>query len=177
MSVQSKEELDGFYTERDPWGYRSNKDDAMRRARLLSVIPRKQYCRVLEIGCGDGFVTSQLPGDAVIGIDLSRRAIEYARGQADVRTTFRQMSLFDLPYAGWRNTFDLIVIAGMLYPQFIGEGARLVTLIVDDLLLPGGHLITAHIFEWYRLRFPYTTLSRQYYRYREYSHVLEAYQK
>lgn len=177
MSIQSREDLEEFYAERDPWGYRSNSDDAMRRARLLSVIPKRQYCRVLEIGCGDGFVTSQLPGDAVMGIDLSFKAIEFARSQADSRTTFWQMSLFDLPHTGWRNMFDLIVIAGMLYPQYIGEGNRLAMVIVDDLLLPGGHLITAHIFEWYRLRFPYTTLSREYYRYREYTHVLEVYQK
>jgi SAM-dependent methyltransferase len=177
MLIQSREDLERFYVEHDPWGYRDSSDDAMRRVRLLSVIPQKQYGRVLEIGCGEGFVTCQLPGDDVIGIDLSLKAIEHAQSHANTRTTFQQMSLFDLPHAGWSNTFDLIVIAGTLYPQYIGEGARLATVIVDDLLLRGGLLVAAHIFEWYRWRFPYTTLSREYYRYREYTHVLEVYQK
>jgi hypothetical protein len=73
--------------------------------------------------------------------------------------------------------FDLVVITGVLYPQYIGEGQRLVYTIIDDLLEAGGHLVSAHIAEWYQCRFPYISVTREYYRYREFSHVLEVYIK
>jgi 2-polyprenyl-3-methyl-5-hydroxy-6-metoxy-1,4-benzoquinol methylase len=177
MSIQSRDELERVYTSPDPWGYSGNKDDVIRRSRLLSVLPKRHYERVLDIGCGDGFVTRQLPGDSIVGIDLSANAIAFANSPADSRIKYQQMSFFDLPHAGWAHSFDLIVITGVLYPQYIGEGNRLATVIVDELLKDGGHLVTAHIFEWYRLRFPYTALVREYYGYREYTHVLEVYEK
>lgn len=87
------------------------------------------------------------------------------------------MSLFDLAHTEWTQHFDLIVITGILYPQYIGEGFLLASSIIDDLLMPGGHLVSAHIMEWYKFKFPYITISREYYQYREYTHVLEVYEK
>ncbi len=176
MSIQSRDELEKWYQTPDPWGYEGNADDLNRRAMLLSVLPKKRYARVLDIGCGDGFVTHRLPGAAIVGVDLSEKAIEYAKRRETPHIDYRQLSLFDLPGAEL-GRFDLVVITGVLYPQYIGDGHLLAYTIVDDLLEPGGHLVCAHITEWYRCRFPYTTISREYYRYREYSHILEVYVK
>lgn len=177
MPIQSKDELEQFYDRPDPWNYSDNDADLVRRARLLAVIPRRQYAQVLDIGCGNGFVTSRLPGEAITGVDLSSNAISYATAVADSRTTYLQKSFFDLSQAGWTNQFDLVVITGVLYPQYIGQSLLLASTIIDDLLSPGGHLISAHISECYRFRFPYTTLTREYYQYRDYTHVLEVYEK
>lgn len=177
MSIQSKEELEQFYDRPDPWNYSTNEADLARRARLLAAIPQREYRQVLDVGCGNGFVTSRLPGDAVIGIDLSVNAISYAMENANPRTTYRQMSLFDIPQAGWSGIFDLVVITGVLYDQYIGQGRLLASTIIDDVLAPGGHVVSAHILEWYRPLFPYTTVSREYYQYKEYTHVLEVYEK
>lgn len=176
MSIQSREELESWYRIPDPWGYESNTDDLNRRAMLLSVLPKKRYERVLDIGCGDGFVTHRLPGAVILGVDLSEKAIEYAKRRETPHIEYRRLSLFELPAARLGH-FDLVVITGVLYPQYVGNGHLLAYTIVDDLLESGGHLVCAHIAEWYRSRFPYVTVSREYYRYREYSHILEVYVK
>ncbi len=173
MPVQSREELEQWYEKPDPWGYETNPDDLNRRAMLLSVLPRKRYKNVLDIGCGDGFVTWRLPGDSIVGVDISANAIAYAKSKNHPNVEYLQKSLFELPEMGWQHRFDLIVITGVLYPQYIGEGRMLAYTIIDDLLELGGHLVSAHILEWYHCRFPYITLTREYYRYREYSHILE----
>ena len=60
--IQSSDDLDKWYGQADPWGYESNPDDLKRKALLLSELPVKDYQRVLDIGCGHGFITRDLPG-------------------------------------------------------------------------------------------------------------------
>lgn len=175
--LQSVESLEEFYEKPDPWDYENNQDDISRRALLLSVLPKNLYEKVLDIGCGDGFVTSQLPGKEILGIDISANAIQHATKKKLPNTQYVQCSLFDLPRAGLKSPYDLIIITGVLYPQYIGASEALVYTIIDDLLQSEGHLVCCHIEEWYRGRFPYMTLHREYYPYREYTHVLEVYLK
>ena len=177
--LQPVEEIEKWFEKTDPWGYEDHPSDQQRRALLLSVLPKKSYRKILDIGCGDGFITSRLPGEEVIGVDISENAIQQARDKYKKLShiSFETASLFELPESGWDQTFDLIVLTGVLYPQYTAEGDMLAFTIIDDLLEPGGHLVSGHIDEWYRFRFPYLTLHREYYSYREYSHVLEVYLK
>ena len=175
--LQSIEELEKWYENEDPWRYEQNPDDLQRRAILLSVIPKKQYNKVLDIGCGNGFITNYLPGKKIIGIDISSRAIQFAKKKAPPHVEYFTYSIFDLPFLEWNNFFDLIVLTGVLYPQYIGNSEKLIYSIIDDLLIPNGILISCHIEEWYFSRFPYITLHREYYTYREYVHLLEVYLK
>ena len=177
--LQPQDEIEKWFDKPDPWNYEGNRSDTGRRATLLSVLPRKRYQRILDIGCGDGFITNRLPGDKVIGVDVSNRAIQIARDKYrdQPHLEFHAQSLFELPEAGWKQPFDLIVITGVLYPQYIAEGEQLAFGILDKLLIPGGHLVSVHIDEWYRFRFPYLTIHREYYSYREYTHHLEVYLK
>ena len=175
--LQSIDELETWYEKPDPWDYENNPDDLKRRAMLLSVLPEKQYRKVLDIGCGDGFVTVRLPGEEIIGIDISANAISHASKKTLPHIEYHRYSLFDLPELGWDQSFDLIVITGVLYPQYVGDSELLAYVIIDDLLQPGGHLVSCHIEEWYRARFPYITLKREYYPYREHTHILEVYLK
>jgi len=177
--LQPLEELEKWWEKPDPWNYENNLSDLNRRAMLDSVLPKKQYKRVLDIGCGDGFMTARLPGEEIIGVDVSKKAIQQAeKKNNDLKhIRFYAHSLFDLPTLQWDQSFDLILITGVLYPQYIAQGEMLAYAIIDNLLKPGGHLISCHIDEWYHSRFPYITLSRTYYSYREYSHILEVYLK
>ena len=47
------------------------------------------------------------------------------------------LSLFDLPTLQWDQSFDLIVITGVLYPQYIAQGETLAYTIIDNLLKTG----------------------------------------
>ncbi|MEO8364607.1 MAG: class I SAM-dependent methyltransferase [Pseudoxanthomonas sp.] len=177
MELQSRLDLDAFYSDADPWGYSGNPDDERRRAELLSALPRRQFKRCLDIGCGNGFVTCSLPGDSVLGIDISPKAIEWARQHAAEkgiaeRVKFSPLSLLD-PAIADLGRFDLIVVTGVLYDQYIGKAKSVVRTVVDDLLEGGGVIASCHIRHWNHLRFAYTLLDRLLYPYREYTHHLE----
>ena len=175
--MQSKDEIEKWYSSGDdPWGYDTNRDDAVRKARILGAIPERQFENVLDIGCGNGFVTRDLPGKNITGLEISSRAIAWASPKAPSNIRFLNGSLFDIPDLALPQ-MDLIVITGVLYPQYIGNALRLVYVLIDHILTSGGVLLCSHIYEWYRARFPYHTVSREYFPYREYSQVLEVYCK
>lgn len=179
--MQSANELDEFYHQPDPWDYQSNPDDRERKNRLLSLLPAGTVQRTLDIGCGDGFITFDLPGKKVVGVDLSQRAVRFAQDRAaarddSARFEYRAMSLFELT-SGLLGKFDLIVITGVLYRQYIGNASSMVNLIIDDLLEPGGYLVSCHINEWLMSRFPYSRIDASLYTYRGYTHKLEVYRK
>jgi predicted TPR repeat methyltransferase len=180
-TIQSKQELDSFYSEQDPWQYTDHPDDARRKMELLSLIPPREFERTLDIGCGNGFLTFDLPGKAVTGVDLSSSAVAWASQTRDMRDdaarfSFVAASLFELDPTRL-GLFDLIVITGVLYPQYIGRSSSLVRQRVDALLEEGGILVSCHIDEWSPPRFPYTALDVELYAYRGHTHRLEIYRK
>ncbi len=180
-TLQPVDELDRFYAVPDPWGYARNADDARRKTELLSLLPSRQWGRTLDIGCGDGFLTFDLPGSEVVGVDVSAAAIRWAceaRGRrVDAqRFQFSNVSVFKLDPCRL-GTFDLIVITGVLYPQYIGKAFSVVAQHIDALLGKGGLLASCHIDEWKPPKFPYTTLDTVLYPYRDHTHRLEVYKK
>lgn len=175
MSLQSMEELDQWHASDDPWQYESTPDDLRRKSILLSEIPSRSYGRTLDIGCGQGFVTRDLPGSSVMGIDISSQAIARAQRYSDDALQFRQASIFDL--AGCEERYDLIIVTGVLYPHYIGNSLTLIYRIVDRLLAENGVLVSVHIDAWYKARFPLLLLKQHFYDYREYTHRLEVYGK
>ena len=175
--IQTPDELDSFYAEPDPWNYVETPDDQRRRIELLSVLPRKTFRRVLDIGCGNGFVTFSLPGEEVIGIDMSKKAVQWAREAISHQPQpdhfrFECFSLFD-PEILELGKFDQIVITGVLYEQYIGKAEAVVRYNVDQLLAPAGILASCHIREWLHLRFPYSLLDMALYPYRQFTHQIE----
>jgi cyclopropane fatty-acyl-phospholipid synthase-like methyltransferase len=73
------------------------------RRELAELVESGQVrpCRALDIGCGEGFFSIYLAskGFDVLGIDLSDKAIGYARQNAEeagVKAEFRQMDFYDL---------------------------------------------------------------------------------
>ena len=179
--IQTQQELDDFYKNPDPWAYKSNPDDIRRRHELLACLPNNKYQRVLDIGCGNGFLTSQLPGSEVIGVDLSASAVDWAKESVSEvadssRFKFQQASIFELK-SEKLGKFDLIIITGLLYKQYIGKSNSLIFEIIDDLLSAGGVLATCHIHNWNPPKFPYALIDINLYQYRDYFHRLEIYKK
>jgi 2-polyprenyl-3-methyl-5-hydroxy-6-metoxy-1,4-benzoquinol methylase len=179
--LQPLEELEAFYSKEDPWDYEITPDDARRKDIILSEIPDRKYLNVLDIGCGHGFVTRDLPGDSVTGVDISKNAIYQANvcrekfcPSRDLK--FLNSSIFDLPDKVSGN-YDLIIITGLLYSQYIGCAKRLVYNVIDQLLVEDGILLTSHINEWYSFRFQYLMLENHFFQYREYDQRLEVYIK
>jgi len=174
--IQPKEDLEDWYSGEDPWGYYNDPQDAMRKERILSVIPKLDYENVLDIGCGNGFLTKDLPGRNILGVDISEKAVAFANRHTPAHVRFAAGSLFDLPDLNL-PPMDLVLITGVLYPQYIASSVRLVYVLIDRILKPGGILVCSHILDWYRSRFPYLTVSREYFSYREFSQILEVYCK
>ncbi|MDB9527021.1 class I SAM-dependent methyltransferase [Oscillatoria sp. CS-180] len=178
--LQPLDELEKFYEDDDPWDFETTPDDAKRKSVILSELPKRDYSRVLDIGCGHGFVTRELPGDRIIGVDISHNAVDQANRFVESHSSrsleFLQGSIFDLPTLQL-EPFDLIIINGVLYSQYIGKSGLLVFDIVDSLLQEGGVLLTSHINEWYEYRFPFLTVSEYLFEYREYHQRIEVYVK
>lgn len=174
---QSKSDLDRFYSKDDPWGYFSNDHDRSRKQTLLGELNRFHLGRVLDIGCGNGFITEAIQADEVVGIDLSEAAIAEARKRSQsAAASYRQGSLFDLSALAL-GRFDAVLVTGVLYEQYIGNSLPLVYQLIDEALLPDGLLVSVHIENWYSARFPYALIKSVRYRYREYQHLLEIYRK
>jgi len=174
--IQEYSELNSWHNQKDPWQYENTEDDIKRKNILLSEIPQKKYENVLDIGCGQGFITESLPGTNIFGVDISTNAIKYAKQKEHDHLTFLEGSIFDIDKVV-ANKFDLIIITGVLYQQYIGQSTNLVYLLIDKILNKGGVLISVHIDDWYYSQFPYIRAKELFYQYRTYNHKLEIYYK
>lgn len=102
--MQSKEELEQWYAKPDPWAYTQTADDAIRKNFILDILPFR-YKRALDIGCGEGFVTSELPAIEIHGIEISDAAA--ARFPWNV-----------LRVSEPQGFYDLVMTTGTLYTQY-----------------------------------------------------------
>lgn len=105
--MQSKEELENWYRFPDPWAYETTQDDLDRKQKIIDILPF-EYLRAIDIGCGEGFVTRDLPAIEIHGIEIS----DLAAGR--------------LPWNVKRVTepeglYDLVMTTGTLYAQYNHE--------------------------------------------------------
>lgn len=176
MVIQNVLELEKWFDKTDPWKYENSKDDKLRKKILLDEIPPTIYTRVLDVGCGHGYITRDLPGKEIIGVDISKNAILQAQNFGSDRIKFEVASLFDINKK-FQHKFNLIVITGVLYPQYIGNSNNLIYKIIDDVLEDSGILISVHINDWYKSRFPFLKIKDVFYKYKNFTHRLEVYIK
>jgi len=119
--------MDNLWEQGDPWDFESSAYERDRCVQLLKMLEVRSYARVLEIGCGAGYLTRLLVphADQIVALDISQAAIERARalsgGQMGV--DFRVANIMDYkPQAD--GPWDLIVFSdtmcylGWLYPFF-----------------------------------------------------------
>jgi 2-polyprenyl-3-methyl-5-hydroxy-6-metoxy-1,4-benzoquinol methylase len=106
-----------LYLIRDPWllscereGFRFTETNKL--IRELFGNPRS----LLEIGCGEGFQSSELQRlcDHLYGIDVSKRAVKRAQRRCP-RATFAVTDIYHLPQPPLLKRFDIVTACEVLY--------------------------------------------------------------
>jgi SAM-dependent methyltransferase len=119
--------MDNLWVRGDPWDFESSAYERDRCVQLLKMLEGRSYARVLEIGCGAGYLTRLLAphADQIVALDISQTAIERARALSTRQTgvDFRVANIMEYkPQAD--GPWDLIVFSdtmcylGWLYPFF-----------------------------------------------------------
>ena len=65
---QQPAEIDAEYGTEDPWGYFRNPHDEARKQILVSTLEEYAPTRVLDIGCGNGFITQSIPARSIASV-------------------------------------------------------------------------------------------------------------
>lgn len=130
---------DPFGAELPQYRYQQRKYDS-----LLSMLPRRSYRNVLDVGCGLGaFVRKLAPfAEHVLGTDISAEAIAQASrlsaGHPNVAYSQR-----DMLHSPEEPAFDLVVVADTLYylePR-TPAGLQSIAQTLASKLTPGGLLL------------------------------------
>ena len=58
--MQTKDELEEWFSKPDPWGYTTDPDDDLRRKYIAGIVlPHYRKGRLLDLGAAEGFVSNQ----------------------------------------------------------------------------------------------------------------------
>ncbi len=83
---------------------------------LYQLLEQTDARRVLDAGCGEGFVThflaQQNPDLSITSVDLSPEAVAYAQQHFGDHASFRAGSLYKLPFSD--NSFDTVLCSEVL---------------------------------------------------------------
>jgi len=102
--MRTAADFDSFYAIPDPWGVsRANVQIANLRRRLSPIVSGQS---VLDVGCGEGFLTGEVLGCAksITGIDISHVAIDRAQAKSLSNAHFKQSDFLDCSF----SRYDLI---------------------------------------------------------------------
>lgn len=132
--MQSKQELEVWYSKEDPWGYETNPEDARRRKYILGILELfipTVVDRALDIGAGEGFITRCLPSHNIDALEISDAAA--ARLPDNVNRVIKV-----------EGYYDLILATGVLYKQYDWQA---MIKIIENHAKAGTIVLTSHIFE------------------------------
>lgn len=107
--IQTKEELENWYKKNDPWLYKTTQDDIIRKEKIISLLDT--YETALDIGCGEGFITTDLPSKKIYGIELSDNAS--SRLPSNITRILKP-----------EGKYDLVMTTGTLYKQYDNRQIR-----------------------------------------------------
>ena len=156
--MQTKDELEAFYANEDPWEYKVNPYDAVRKQRILEAVQHKQFHSALDIGAGEGFITKDLPANYLYAIELSDTAA--ARLPDNIQRISEP-----------KRKYSLIVASGVLYQQYDNK-----TILDWIRAHAGGIVVTCNIHGWEINDLPRSKLvSESYFPYRQYIQHLVVY--
>ena len=129
--MQTKEQIEDWYKIPDRWQYFQSEDDAMRKKKLMDMLPQK-YENALDIGCGECFIAKDLPSKNIYGIEWSDTASSRFPNN---------VTRIDRPQCD--TSYDLVVSTGTLYPQYDHK------LIYEWIMEASSHhILIAGIKEW-----------------------------
>jgi SAM-dependent methyltransferase len=127
VSQKAQGFFDGLWRGGDYWDFESSDYEYARCRHLLNMLAGRHYARVLEIGCGAGFLTRLLApyADHIVALDISQAAIDRARalGAGPAVVDFRVADIMEYK-PETDGPWDLIVFSdticylGWLYPFF-----------------------------------------------------------
>jgi SAM-dependent methyltransferase len=101
---------------------------------LSSLLARIPCARVLEIGCGEGFLLARLPHGEKFAVDLSTEALKRARTRADAHLSVALVERLPFP----SEYFDLVVGVGVMEHFLdLDEATRE----IRRVLTPGGRYV------------------------------------
>lgn len=127
--MQSKEQLEAWWSKPDAWGYTTNEDDAFRKEKVIHACG-KGYKRAIDIGCGEGWLTKDLPAEKIYGLELSDKAA--ARFPKNVERVLQP-----------EGEYDLVVATGVLYSQY---NYKLITHWIKE--HARGRIVLSNIADW-----------------------------
>jgi hypothetical protein len=107
--MQPLSEIEEAYKTPDPWGFRTNSDDAIRKQAIIEACKyiRADYDKALEIGAGEGFITEDLPARKKYGFEVSKLA-----------RSRMSKNVVPLDFIQSYEIFDLVVVPGVLYGHY-----------------------------------------------------------
>lgn len=101
--------------ENNPLKYLSNEEEAYWGVKkvLEKIVLDKTQCKILDVGCGLGYLTYSLRKDNyhAIGVDISEKAIAEAKNRFG--DYYRKMDVFEEPFAE-SETFDVIILTEVI---------------------------------------------------------------
>ena len=113
----NKEAMNQKYAKPDPFGVKTNPADAVRKEKIISTLTQwveehrngEPFERALDIGCGEGTITVDIPAKEIVGYDPSDIALSRVPSGTIVVT--------DNP-AQIEGKFDCIIAAGVLVKEY-----------------------------------------------------------
>lgn len=153
------------------------KDEFQYCFHLLNLLPDMAGKKVLDVGCGNGWILSQIAktGMKLYGIDLTMKSIELSKARfrnAGIGGQFACASAEDLPFPD--NTFDSVVSLGVIHHTPRTErcaeeiirvckpgGKVLIAVYYENLLLKKWFFPLTQLFLWILGRKDMAKISRQ----------------
>lgn len=114
--------------------FRFNAFVSGRYQQVIKLIPKKKDQRILDIGCGDGVLLSQIKSGRLYGVDLDESSLIYAT--AKIKAKLLKSGAEKLPF---RNNFFEVVMATEIIEHLTNPQLMLAE--IQRVLKPGGKII------------------------------------
>lgn len=165
---QSKSDIETFYKNPDPWGYKKNEEDRKRKQILLKHLkdfaPKEGFEFALDIGAGEGWITKDLPAKNIHAIEISDEA---------AKRFPKKVKRVEAP----TQKYDLIIATGVMYRHYEYEKFLLW---INSKVKPGGIVLLSNIRQWevpeVQTNIRHKLVKTDVYKYREYEQKLRVYE-